>query len=190
MLRTTQTRHFVLMPEGHLRLVGKISLCAALRAGHKEGVRVFAVDTNLLIHAASRESPKHDQAQRLLVEWAGSRESWLITWSIAYEFLRVVTHRSAFLHPLSFPTAWSFIEASAGLLPSEFWWKRTATRTSFANLRASIRTSPATACTIFTSRHSCGSTAWWRSARPMWVCTSSSSSASSTRCKEIANAEL
>jgi toxin-antitoxin system PIN domain toxin len=71
---------------------------------------VFVVDTNLLIHSASTESPRHDGAHRLLVEWGRSTESWLITWSIVYEFLRVITHRSALLHPLSFADAWSFVE--------------------------------------------------------------------------------
>jgi predicted nucleic acid-binding protein len=46
----------------------------------------------------------------LVVELGRSAESWRITWSIAYEFLRVVTHRSALLHPLSFTVAWGFIE--------------------------------------------------------------------------------
>jgi hypothetical protein len=72
---------------------------------------VFAVDTNLLIYAAISESPRHDRARRLVDEWRRSAESWLITWSIAYEFLRVVTHRSALLHPLTFADAWSFIES-------------------------------------------------------------------------------
>jgi toxin-antitoxin system PIN domain toxin len=71
---------------------------------------VFVVDTNLLIYAASRESPQHERARRLVVEWGRSSESWRITWSVAYEFLRVVTHRSALLHPVSFMAAWDFIE--------------------------------------------------------------------------------
>jgi hypothetical protein len=71
---------------------------------------MFVVDTNLLIYAAIKESPQHDRARRLMVEWGRAAESWRITWSIAYEFLRVVTHRSALLHPLSFTVAWSFME--------------------------------------------------------------------------------
>ncbi len=71
---------------------------------------MFVVDTNLLIYAAIRESPQHIRARRLIHEWGGAPESWRITWSIAYEFLRVVTHRSALARPLSFAAAWSFIE--------------------------------------------------------------------------------
>jgi hypothetical protein len=71
---------------------------------------LFVVDTNLLIYAAISESPRHDRANRLVAEWRRSAEIWRITWSIAYEFLRVVTHRAALTHPLTFPEAWSFIE--------------------------------------------------------------------------------
>ena len=45
-----------------------------------------------------------------MAEWGSSAEPWYITWSIAYEFLRVVTHRSALLRPLTFANAWAFIE--------------------------------------------------------------------------------
>ena len=71
---------------------------------------MFVVDTNLLIYAAIREFAQHGQARRLLAEWGWSAEIWYITWSIAYEFLRVVTHRSALPRPLTFADAWSFIE--------------------------------------------------------------------------------
>jgi toxin-antitoxin system PIN domain toxin len=70
---------------------------------------VFAVDTNVLLPAAVRESQGHDRAKQLVAEWGSSAEAWFITWSIAYEFLRVATHRSVFPHPLSFAEAWSFI---------------------------------------------------------------------------------
>jgi toxin-antitoxin system PIN domain toxin len=78
---------------------------------------LFVVDTNLLIYAATRQSSAHAKANRLVAEWRSSSEPWLITWSIAYEFLRVVTHRSALASPLTFAEAWSFIE-SLRLSPS------------------------------------------------------------------------
>ena len=74
-------------------------------------MRVFVVDTNLLIYAAIREFREHDRAAKLLAEWGASAERWHITWSIGYEFLRVVTHRTALPHPLTFADAWSFIES-------------------------------------------------------------------------------
>jgi toxin-antitoxin system PIN domain toxin len=71
---------------------------------------VFVVDTNLLIHAAIREFIDHGRASKLVGEWKSSPVPWFITWSIAYEFMRVVTHRSVFSLPLTFAEAWSFIE--------------------------------------------------------------------------------
>ena len=71
---------------------------------------MFVVDTNLLIHAAIREFIDHGRASKLVAEWKSSSVPWFITWSITYEFMRVVTHRSVFSHPLSFTDAWSFIE--------------------------------------------------------------------------------
>ena len=69
------------------------------------------VDTNLLIYAAIRGFREHDRAAKLLAGWGASAEPWYITWSIAYEFLRVVTHRAVLPHPLTFADAWSFIES-------------------------------------------------------------------------------
>jgi hypothetical protein len=74
-------------------------------------LKVFVVDANLLIYAAIRRSAPHPQASRLVAEWRAAAEPWLITWSIAYEFLRAVTHRAALAGPLTFSDAWSFIES-------------------------------------------------------------------------------
>lgn len=71
---------------------------------------MFVVDTNLLIYAAIRQFIEHGRAAKLLAEWKSSPVPWFITWSITYEFMRVVTHRGAFSHPLTFADAWSFIE--------------------------------------------------------------------------------
>ena len=72
---------------------------------------MFVVDTNLLIYAAIREFKEHDRAERLLTVWGTATEPWHITWSIAYELMRVVTHRAPFPRPLTFAQAWSFIES-------------------------------------------------------------------------------
>ena len=71
---------------------------------------MFVVDTNLLIYAAIRECKEHDRADKLFTDWGTAAEPWHITWSVAYEFMRVVTHRAALPHPLTFAEAWSFIE--------------------------------------------------------------------------------
>jgi len=49
--------------------------------------------------------------QRLLEQWSNSREAWCTTWSVVYEFMRVVTHPMIFAHPLTFAEAWNFIES-------------------------------------------------------------------------------
>jgi hypothetical protein len=71
---------------------------------------VFVVDTNLLIYAAIRKFIEHGRTRKLLAEWKSSPVPWFITWSVAYEFLRAVTHRGAFSRPLTSADAWSFIE--------------------------------------------------------------------------------
>lgn len=72
---------------------------------------MFVVDTNLLIYAAIREFMEHGRAAKLLAEWGSATEPWFITWSIAYELMRVITHRSALSRPLTFADAWGFIES-------------------------------------------------------------------------------
>lgn len=72
---------------------------------------VFVVDTNLLLYAALREFKEHERAGNLLANWGTAAEPWNITWSIAYEFMRVATHRAPFPHPLTFGEAWAFIES-------------------------------------------------------------------------------
>jgi len=86
---------------------------------------VFVVDTNILVYAADAASPLHGPARTLLDAWRESPDAWHATWSIQYEFLRVVTHPGAMRHPRNVAWAWSFLEAiheSAGfrtLLPGE-----------------------------------------------------------------------
>jgi predicted nucleic acid-binding protein len=53
---------------------------------------MFVVDTNVLVYAADRDSPHHSACLELLEFWRGSSDAWFLTWTIAYEFLRVVSH--------------------------------------------------------------------------------------------------
>jgi toxin-antitoxin system PIN domain toxin len=73
------------------------------------------VDTNVLLHGANRGSPLHKQVKPTIDTWRNGSEPWYATWSVLYEFLRVITHRGALARPLSFNEAWSFID---GLLIS------------------------------------------------------------------------
>lgn len=73
---------------------------------------MFVVDTNVLVYAANADSPHHATSRRLLEEWRGRAAAWYVTWSICYEFLRVVTHRRVLRSPWSPGAAWAFIEAT------------------------------------------------------------------------------
>jgi len=75
---------------------------------------LFAVDSNLLIYAANADFPGRERMRKLLDEWSASGEAWCVTWSVVYEFLRVVTHPRIFARPVSFAQAWSFIESLLG----------------------------------------------------------------------------
>jgi hypothetical protein len=72
---------------------------------------VFVVDTNVLVYAAERRFPEHSRSRELLDGWRAQPGAWYATWSIVYEFLRVVTHPRVFRSPWSVTEAWSFIEA-------------------------------------------------------------------------------
>ncbi|MDE2904759.1 MAG: PIN domain-containing protein [Acidobacteriota bacterium] len=54
--------------------------------------RVIAVDTNILVHAHRRGSPKHAAARRRIVALAEGARRWGIPVFCLGEFLRVVTH--------------------------------------------------------------------------------------------------
>ncbi len=71
---------------------------------------MFVVDTNLLIYAANRRSPRYAAARWALDRWHSRSEAWFLTWSIIYEFLRATTHTRTLEHPLTFADAWSFVE--------------------------------------------------------------------------------
>ena len=72
---------------------------------------MFVVDTNVLIDAADRDSPHHRPCLALLESWRASNDAWFLTWSIVYEFLRVISHQRVLRTPWSTPKAWSFVEA-------------------------------------------------------------------------------
>lgn len=72
---------------------------------------MFVVDTNILVYAAHNESSDHEVCRNLLQRWRAQATPWYITWGIAYEFLRVTTHRRVFANPLSVQQAWAFLDA-------------------------------------------------------------------------------
>jgi toxin-antitoxin system PIN domain toxin len=84
---------------------------------------VFVADTNVLVYAADDAAPEQEICRRILEEWRAGTTPWYVTWSIAYEFLRVVTHPRVLRRPRSSIEAWSFLAAvlaspSCGVLTS------------------------------------------------------------------------
>jgi len=72
---------------------------------------VFVVDTNVLVYAASEESPEHGRCHEKLDGWRESGEPWYLTWPIVYEFLRITTHPRVWSRPWSARQALTFIHA-------------------------------------------------------------------------------
>jgi toxin-antitoxin system PIN domain toxin len=72
---------------------------------------VFVVDTNVLVYAARSDSPYHRACREAVERWRAQRGAWFTTWSIVYEFLRVMTHRRATPVPWTVGGAWTFVEA-------------------------------------------------------------------------------
>lgn len=72
---------------------------------------MFVVDTNVLVYAADEDSPYHERCRALLEGWRRSSGAWFLTWSIAYEFLRVVTHPRVLSEPWHAQSAWRFVAA-------------------------------------------------------------------------------
>ena len=79
---------------------------------------MFAVDTNVLVHAMDEDSPFHAACAPALERWRTQPGVWFVAWSVLYEFLRVVTHPRAMRRPLSVRAGWAIVEsllASPGL---------------------------------------------------------------------------
>ena len=72
---------------------------------------MFVVDTNILVYAANRDTPRHDDCRRWLEHQRMGADAWFLTWSIVYEFLRVITHPRVLSSPWSVGEAWSFVQA-------------------------------------------------------------------------------
>lgn len=71
---------------------------------------MFVVDTNLLLYAANPKSPDHPAARELVEGWRSEGRPWFLTWGIAYEFLRVSTHRRVFPRPLKLQEARGWLD--------------------------------------------------------------------------------
>ncbi len=71
---------------------------------------MFVVDTNILLYAVNPDSPDHPAARGALERWRSEAGPWFLTWGIAYEFLRVSTHRRVFPRPLRLREARNWLD--------------------------------------------------------------------------------
>lgn len=65
----------------------------------------------MLVYAADRAAPEHPRCRQRLVDLRARVTPWFLTWSIVYEFLRVVTHPRVLRRPLAPGEAWGFVDA-------------------------------------------------------------------------------
>jgi toxin-antitoxin system PIN domain toxin len=72
---------------------------------------VLAVDTNVLLYAADRDSEFHAPCRALLDSLRASAAPSFLTWNVCYEFLRVATHPRVFARPWTSGAAWRFVDA-------------------------------------------------------------------------------
>ena len=72
---------------------------------------MFAVDTNVLVHAVDPGSPFHRSCADALDRWRAQRSPWFVTWSVVYELVRLVTHPRKMRSPVSMAEAWRLVDA-------------------------------------------------------------------------------
>lgn len=68
----------------------------------------LVIDTNILVHTVHAESPHHQPCKEF-VEIRRAGLGFSVTWSILYEWARVVTHPRVFARPLSPDVARGFV---------------------------------------------------------------------------------
>lgn len=71
------------------------------------------VDSNVLLYAVNTASPRHEAARDFVREQAAGA-GFCVTWSILYEWLRVVTHPAVFPRPLDPARARQYIRRLVG----------------------------------------------------------------------------
>lgn len=72
---------------------------------------MVVVDANILVYAARVDSPFHRPCRDVVERLRSQQGAWFATWSVVYEFLRVMTHRGATPTPWTVTGAWEFIRS-------------------------------------------------------------------------------
>ncbi len=74
---------------------------------------MIGVDTNVLAYAVNSQCPEHEACREVIqgmrAQAGSSPERLALPWSVAYEFLRVVTHPRFHVRPLTVEQAWGFV---------------------------------------------------------------------------------
>lgn len=96
----------------------------------------FLVDTNILAYAVNRDCAEHPAAVEAIEGWLSASVPWAVTWGIAYEFLRLVTHPRVFRRPLTAAQAVEFLDP---LFASDLVSVLCATERHEALLRLTVR---------------------------------------------------
>lgn len=68
------------------------------------------VDTNILLHAINTDSQDHARCAAAVEALVNGSENWMLSWAIAYEFMRVSTHPRVFPNPLTLAQAHAYLE--------------------------------------------------------------------------------
>ena len=66
---------------------------------------------HVLVYAADESAPEHERCRRLVEDWRRRNGAWYITWGIADEFLRVVTHPRVMRRPWTLAAGVDFLGA-------------------------------------------------------------------------------
>ena len=61
----------------------------------------YSVDTNVLLYASDRASPRHAAASRFLAERAADPDVFYVAWPTLMSYVRIATHPRIFAEPLS-----------------------------------------------------------------------------------------
>ena len=70
---------------------------------------MIALDTSVLAYAVNRFAPEHPRAARVVEDLANGDHPWALPWSVAHEFLNLVTHPHGVARPLRPSDAWGFV---------------------------------------------------------------------------------
>ncbi len=94
---------------------------------------MYSIDANIFIYAATKSSPFQKQAEAFITEKFSDSEPCFLCWETLHAFIRIVTNPSIFSKPMTFSTAFKYIEEILNLPQVDFL---TASRDSFRIMKS------------------------------------------------------